>query len=227
MSELSLLKLDHPVQPADYYLPAEKCLAGNPRQTLWLEYTDPSGQFMVGVWRSEPGKWRITYTEEEYCQMLEGRSIVTDASGHAVTVAAGESFVIPRGFEGTWEGVETTRKRFVLYEATDRIPTVPETSMVLTVFRSRLREESRADYQAEAARMSALAPTMPGYRSHKTFIADDGERVTIVEFEDAASQRAWAMQPEHQAAQRQGREAFYSEYSLQICEVVRESRFKA
>jgi hypothetical protein len=32
-------------------------------------------------------------------------------------VAAGESFVIPRGFVGTWEVVETTVKRFVIYEA--------------------------------------------------------------------------------------------------------------
>ncbi len=31
--------------------------------------------------------------------------------------------------------------------------------------------------------MSALAKAMPGYISHKGFVAEDGERVTIVEFE--------------------------------------------
>lgn len=119
MTQPAVLKLDRAVQPEDYHLPEEKLLVGNPRQTVWLHYTDPSGQFVVGVWRSEPGKWRISYTEEEYCQMLEGRSIVTDAVGRAVTVAAGESFVIPRGFEGTWEVVDTTLKRFVIFEAAD------------------------------------------------------------------------------------------------------------
>lgn len=98
--------------------------------------------------------------------------------------------------------------------------------MVLTVFRSRLRESARADYLAQAQRMSELARTMPGYRSHKVFVADDGERVTIVEFEDDAGQREWAMDVDHVAAKKLGRESFYSEYSLQVCTVTRESRFR-
>lgn len=98
--------------------------------------------------------------------------------------------------------------------------------MIVTVFRSRLREEHLQAYQALAPRISALASQMPGYRSHKSFVADDGERVTIVEFEDEASQRQWAQQIDHMAAKREGRASFYAEYSLQICEVVRESRFR-
>lgn len=45
-----------------------------------------------------------------------GTSIISDAQGVAVTVSAGESFVIPRGFSGTWEVVEPTRKIYVIYE---------------------------------------------------------------------------------------------------------------
>lgn len=112
-----LLKLDAAVPPEDYFLPPEKLLSGNPKQTVWMHYTDPTRQFFTGIWRSEPGKWRIAYTEEEFCLVLEGRSIVTDAAGRSVTVSAGESFVIPRGFTGSWEVVETTTKRFVIYEA--------------------------------------------------------------------------------------------------------------
>lgn len=96
--------------------------------------------------------------------------------------------------------------------------------MIVTVFRSRLKPGSRAKYDPVAARMSELARAMPGYVSHKAFTADDGERVTIVEFADMASHRAWAEHAEHRAAQRQGRMEFYSEYKLQICEVKRESR---
>ncbi len=99
--------------------------------------------------------------------------------------------------------------------------------MIVTVFRSRLRDDARGEYMALAPRMSVLASRMPGYRSHKTFVADDGERVTIVEFKDQESQRAWAMQAEHVAAKKRGREAFYAEYSIQVCEVVRESRYAA
>jgi len=117
MSSPALLKLDAAIAPEEYYLPPEKLISGNPKQTVWMHYQDPSGQFFVGLWRSEPGKWRIAYTEEEFCLMLQGTSIVTGASGPSVTVSAGESFVIPRGFVGTWEVVEPTTKRFVIYEA--------------------------------------------------------------------------------------------------------------
>lgn len=97
--------------------------------------------------------------------------------------------------------------------------------MVLTVFRSRLREENRADYMELAPQIAALARAMPGYRSHKIFVAEDGERLTLVEFEDEAAQRGWAMNAQHLAAKRRGRESFYQEYSVQVCQVVRESKF--
>lgn len=117
MPSPAVLKLDAPGTPEDSFLPPEKLLVGNPRQTVWMHYTDPTRQFCTGLWRSEPGKWRIAYTEEEYCHMLDGRSVITDDRGHAVTVTAGDSFVIPRGFAGTWEVIETSTKRFVIYEA--------------------------------------------------------------------------------------------------------------
>ena len=100
----------------EYHLASEKLLVGNPLQQVWLDHTDESGQFFAGTWRSEPGKWHIRYTEEEYCELLEGHSVVTDNTGEATTLQAGDRFVIPRGFVGTWEVVATTTKRFVIFE---------------------------------------------------------------------------------------------------------------
>jgi uncharacterized protein len=118
MPSPQILKLDSTGGASEtYFLPTEKLIAGNPQQTLWMHYTDPTQQFFTGVWRSEPGKWKIAYTEEEYCLMLQGTSVITDSEGVATTVTAGESFVVPRGFVGTWEVVEATTKRFVIYEA--------------------------------------------------------------------------------------------------------------
>jgi uncharacterized protein len=112
------LKLEVPSGAGEeYFLPVEKLLNGNPKQTIWTQYTDRTDKFFAGVWRSEPGKWKISYTEEEFCEMLEGTSIIESTQGHTLTVSAGESFVIPRGFVGTWEVVERTTKRFVVYEA--------------------------------------------------------------------------------------------------------------
>ena len=98
--------------------------------------------------------------------------------------------------------------------------------MIVTVFRSRLMPGLKEDYVALVDRMVELASSMPGYISHKGFFAEDGERCTIVEFESEEAQRAWRMHPEHREAQRKGRDLYYETYSLQICELKRESRFE-
>jgi heme-degrading monooxygenase HmoA len=97
--------------------------------------------------------------------------------------------------------------------------------MIVTVFRSRLMPGVQEEYVALVDRMIELAATMPGYISHKGFFADDGERVTLVEFESEEAQRAWRMHPEHRDAQRKAREVYYSSYSVQVCELKRESKF--
>jgi len=99
--------------------------------------------------------------------------------------------------------------------------------MIVIVFRSRLRPGIRDEYVALVERMNEIASTMPGYISHKGFFADDGERVTIVEFEHEEGLRAWRTNPEHRAAQQKAREKYYTEYHVQVCTLERQSKFKA
>jgi heme-degrading monooxygenase HmoA len=73
--------------------------------------------------------------------------------------------------------------------------------------------------------MAELALTMPGLVDVKAFTADDGERLTLVTFSDEASQRAWREHARHRAAQQAGRQRFYAEYSLQVCETLRARSF--
>lgn len=97
--------------------------------------------------------------------------------------------------------------------------------MIVTVFRSRLRPEAAEEYLVWSARMNELARAMPGYISHKGFVAPDGERVTIVEFADEESLRAWSRHAEHLEAKKKGRADFYSEYRIQVCTVQRQHDF--
>lgn len=114
---MSLIKLDESSpEVEEYYLDQEKLIEGNPKQSVWLDYTDPTGKFFVGTWASEVGKWNISYTEEEYCEILKGENVITDQDGNSVTVGPGDSFVVPGGFVGTWEVVRPTKKKFVIYE---------------------------------------------------------------------------------------------------------------
>ena len=98
--------------------------------------------------------------------------------------------------------------------------------MVVTVFRSRLRPEYRTEYEHWATRMNDLASKMPGFIAIKTFTAEDGERVSIVESESEETMRVWREHPEHHQAQTLGREKFYSEFRIQVCQPIRDYAFQ-
>lgn len=90
---------------------------GKPRFTLWNYYSDPSEQFSVGVWAATRGCWRVRYTEHEFCHLLAGRVALTNEDGQNWEFSAGDSFVVPAGFSGTWDVLENCRKVYAIFEA--------------------------------------------------------------------------------------------------------------
>lgn len=91
----------------------DRILAGSPRFVSWEIDAQPGG-LHAGVWEGTPGKWRIDYTEWEYCRVLSGVSVVTEDGAAPRHLTAGDSMIIRPGFKGTWEVVETTRKEYVI-----------------------------------------------------------------------------------------------------------------
>ena len=90
--------------------------------------------------------------------------------------------------------------------------------MYLNVFRSRKRAgHDAAAYQADAARMGALAAAQPGFVEYKSFAADDGESVTVSVWDSEAAARAWAAHPEHRLAQERGRADYYESFTMFTC----------
>ena len=117
MNIRQLINFAEATTPADNYRPAaEKVLKGDPAQSVRNHYSSPCKQFHAGEWSGEVGQWKINYTEHEYCEILQGVSTLRDQDGNAVTYRAGDRFVIPAGFSGTWEVVEPTRKVYVMFE---------------------------------------------------------------------------------------------------------------
>lgn len=98
--------------------------------------------------------------------------------------------------------------------------------MVVVIFRSRLKEGAEADLARVGARMYELASAVPGFISYKDFAAEDGENLSVIEFESLEAVDAWRDHPEHKEAQRRGREEFFSEYQIQVCAPLRNRSFK-
>ena len=94
----------------------EKILSGIPRTRVSNQYADGSRQFFCGVWSSTSGKWRIRYIEHELCVLFEGRVRIESVGGERHEFRAGDAFVVPAGFEGTWEVVEPCKKWYAVYE---------------------------------------------------------------------------------------------------------------
>ncbi|MBC3346224.1 cupin domain-containing protein [Pseudomonas sp. SWRI196] len=102
---------------AERYRPdAAKVLKGDPEQTVFNHYSSPCGQMNAGVWEGAVGQWTVNYTEHEYCEIVQGVSVLRDNDGNAKTLRAGDRFVIPAGFKGTWEVLEPCRKIYVVFE---------------------------------------------------------------------------------------------------------------
>ena len=96
----------------------------------------------------------------------------------------------------------------------------------ITVFRSRLRDDVPARrYGALAGELEAKAAQAPGFVEFKEFVAADGERLALVTFASADAEAAWRDDADHRAAQQEGREAFYSEYDVAVCDVQRRHRW--
>lgn len=95
--------------------------------------------------------------------------------------------------------------------------------MIVVVFRSRINEGVEQQLNEIGARMYELASQMPGFISYKDFGAEDGEAAAIIEFESLEHVSAWKQHPEHIEAQKLGRSTFFSEFQIQVCEVIRTS----
>ena len=102
--------------PLENWGPPPHVLSGRPETRGVSAFASLDGAFSAGVWECTPGKWRIHFAEDELSVLLSGKIVVTDQAGAHRTFVAGDAFVIPAGFLGTLEVVETARKIFALHD---------------------------------------------------------------------------------------------------------------
>jgi len=106
-----------PLEDVDSTPPADRFLSGNPRMAVANYFSDATQQFYAGRWTSSPGKWRIRYTESEFCCLTRGRVVLENGQGERWEFGPGAGFVVPAGFEGTWEVLEECTKFYAIFEA--------------------------------------------------------------------------------------------------------------
>ncbi len=114
----SIVVLDGPVESQVSEPAADRLVAGQPVMRVSNYFSDSTQQFFAGRWAATRGKWRVRYTENELCVMTAGKVVIESESGQRSSFAAGDAFVVPAGFSGTWEVLEDCSKIYAIFEAT-------------------------------------------------------------------------------------------------------------
>ncbi|MBU6475341.1 MAG: DUF861 domain-containing protein [Alphaproteobacteria bacterium] len=96
----------------------EKTISGAPQAAYKILHTGKSGDFSAGIYECTAGKWKVSYTEDEFCTLIEGRLRMTSDAGEVQEFQAPDSFVIPSGYAGVWEPLTKLRKFFAIHEKT-------------------------------------------------------------------------------------------------------------
>lgn len=92
----------------------DRVVEGDPHHSTQMCFESPDGALIAGTWTSTPGKWHAFTDRDEFCMILEGHVRLIDEDGNAKTYKAGDAFLIPNGFRGYWDVIETTTKHFVI-----------------------------------------------------------------------------------------------------------------
>jgi heme-degrading monooxygenase HmoA len=98
--------------------------------------------------------------------------------------------------------------------------------MVIVLIRTKLRPDADLHaYEQMDARMYELVSAMPGFVGAKGYKAEDGESISLIQFDSHEALLAWRHHPEHEVAQRAGRERFFASYDVRVCTVERTAVF--
>ena len=96
----------------------------------------------------------------------------------------------------------------------------PEPPYYAVIFTSQ-RTPGDQGYDAMAAAMMELALRQPGCLGAESARGPSGLGITVSYFVDEASIAAWKQEARHLAAQRLGKERWYSHYELRVAKVER------
>jgi uncharacterized cupin superfamily protein len=89
---------------------------GGDPQTSGISFFEGHG-VSVGVWECTPGGWSITDRgDTETMLLLGGRVRITPLDGDPVELGEGDVFVLPKGWSGRWDVLDTVRKLYVIAE---------------------------------------------------------------------------------------------------------------
>jgi len=95
--------------------PREGVDSGEAIVSLRVLHASADGAMNAGVWECTPGGWEIVArSDTEVAYILSGRARLTERGGPAVEIGPGDTVVLPAGWSGRWDVLETVCKLYVV-----------------------------------------------------------------------------------------------------------------
>jgi uncharacterized cupin superfamily protein len=94
----------------------ERLVSGDPTHKTTVHFANETSGFAAGTWTATPGKFRVAADRDEFCHIVSGHARLVDDNNDFETFKTGDAFVIPNGFIGYWDVIETTTKHFAIYK---------------------------------------------------------------------------------------------------------------
>ena len=92
----------------------DRVVEGDPHHVTGMRHSSPDGSCIAGTWTSTPGRWHAFTDRDEFCFIVSGKIELISEDGRVQTFGTGDAFLIPNGFRGYWNVLETTTKHFVI-----------------------------------------------------------------------------------------------------------------
>ena len=92
----------------------DRVVEGDPHHETISHFSSPDGSVLAGTWTSTPGKWHAFSDRDEFCYIISGHCQLISDAGEVQDFRTGDAFLIPNGFSGYWNVVETTTKHYVI-----------------------------------------------------------------------------------------------------------------
>ena len=99
------------------YVATDNITQGDPAERGHMVYASPDDKFLVGVWAAEPYAETFPdgYPGDEFAHVLRGSLTLIDPEGTARSFGPGDSYVMTKGWSGTFQVDASFTKYFVLY----------------------------------------------------------------------------------------------------------------
>jgi uncharacterized cupin superfamily protein len=102
--------------PPEMVAKGQQSFDGSFSETVAFETADK--RYAVRIWESGPGILQTDgYPHDEYCVVVAGQLEITDRGGGSQTFRPGDTFMIPKGWQGTWNMKTKFRKQYIALTA--------------------------------------------------------------------------------------------------------------